>query len=111
MGSSGEDKSVVVVEELVEVIVQMETEPSVSSMPGSDGEHRLQEKYSRTTHALAFYKHQVIDHLNPAMQAFLPRQEIRFGGTADASGHADSSIRCGHAGVVKGLIVATAPGA
>jgi hypothetical protein len=82
MGSSGNenDKPVVVVEQRVEVIVQVESELSVSSMPGSDGEHRLQEKYGRTTHALAFYKHQVIDHLNPAMQAFLARQEMMFRG-------------------------------
>ena len=49
-----------------------DTEPA-NAMPGSDGEHRLQEKYGRTTHALAFYKHQVIDHLNSAMQTFLAR--------------------------------------
>jgi uncharacterized protein len=105
MGSGGDDsdKPVVVVEQRVEVIVQVAPELSVSSMPGSDGEHRLQEKYGRTTHALAFYKHQVIDHLNPAMQAFLARQEMMFVGTADAKGHADSAFRCGHAGFVKVL--------
>ena len=74
-----------------------------TSIPGSDGEHRLQEKYGRTTHAMAFYKHQVLDHLNTAMQAFLARQEMMFVGTADAKGHADSAFRCGHAGFVKVL--------
>ena len=73
------------------------------ALPGSDGEHRLQEKYGRTTHALAFYKHQVLDHLNSAMQNFLSRQEMMFVGTADAKGHADSAFRCGHAGFVKVL--------
>ncbi len=67
MGSNGDDKLVVLIEERVEVITQVGTDPS--SMPGCDGEHRLQEKYGKTTHAMAFYKHQVLDHLNSAMQA------------------------------------------
>ena len=97
MGSSGNEseRTVVLVEERVEVI-QVAKASSDFSMPGSDGEHRLQEKYGRTTHALAFYKHQVLDHLNSAMQAFLARQELMFVGTADAKGHADSAFRCGH---------------
>ncbi len=39
----------------------------------SPGERSLQAKYGKTTHALAFYKHQVIDHLNDAMRAFIGR--------------------------------------
>ncbi len=103
MGSSGNENEgpVVLVEERVEVIIQAGVEPS--AMPGSDGEHRLQEKYGQTTHAMAFYKHQVLDHLNSAMQAFLARQEMMFVSTADAKGNADSSFRCGHAGFVKVL--------
>ena len=101
MGSNGDDKVVVLVEERVEVIAEVATDPS--SMPGCDGEHRLQEKYGRTTHAMAFYKHQVLNHLNSAMQAFIARQEMMFVGTADAKGNADSSFRCGHAGFVKVL--------
>ena len=101
MGSDGDDKVVVVIEERVEVIVQVETDQS--STPGCDGEHRLQEKYGRTTHAMAFYKHQVLNHLNSAMQAFLARQEMMFVGTADGQGNADSAFRCGHAGFVKVL--------
>ena len=101
MGSNGDDKLVVLVEERVEVIAQVEPDPS--SLPGCDGEHRLQEKYGKTTHAMAFYKHQVLDHLNSAMRTFLARQEMMFVGTADAKGNADSSFRCGHAGFVKVL--------
>ncbi len=97
MGSNRDDRPAVVVEERVEVIAQVVTDPT--SIPGSDGEHRLQEKYGRTTHAMAFYKHQVLDHLNTAMQAFLARQEMMFVGTADAKGNADSAFRCGHAGL------------
>jgi len=73
------------------------------SLPGSDGEHHLQEKYGKTTHAIAFYQHQVIDHLNSAMRAFLQRQEMMFVATSDAKGESDSSFRAGHAGFVKAL--------
>src|SRR5579859_2322923 len=105
MGLNGNEDSklVVSVEERVEVTIQPATEPPDFSIPGSDGEHRLQQKYGRTTHAMAFYKHQVLDHLNTAMQTFLARQEMMFVGTADAKGHADSAFRCGHAGFVKVL--------
>ena len=105
MGSNGneDNKLVVSIEERVEVIIHTAAEPSEFPISGSDGEHRLQEKYGRTTHALAFYKHQVLDHLNPAMQNFLGRQEMMFVGTADAKGNADSAFRCGHAGFVKVL--------
>jgi predicted pyridoxine 5'-phosphate oxidase superfamily flavin-nucleotide-binding protein len=90
MGSSESDKSTGVITD-------------GAAMPGSDGEHRLQEKYGKTTHAMAFYKHQVIDHLNSAMQAFLARQEMMYVGSADAKGNADCAFRCGHAGFVKVL--------
>jgi predicted pyridoxine 5'-phosphate oxidase superfamily flavin-nucleotide-binding protein len=72
-------------------------------LPGSDGDHRLQEKYGKTTHARAFYQHQVLNHLNSAMRAFLARQEMMFVATSDAKGEADSSFRAGHPGSVKVL--------
>jgi predicted pyridoxine 5'-phosphate oxidase superfamily flavin-nucleotide-binding protein len=96
MSSSGDDKLLVRIEERVEEVVQ-------GALPGSDGEHRLQQKYGKTTHAIAFYRHQVLDHLNSAMQAFLARQEMMFVGTADSKGQADSAFRCGHPGFVKVL--------
>jgi predicted pyridoxine 5'-phosphate oxidase superfamily flavin-nucleotide-binding protein len=99
MGSN--DEKVVVVEERVEAVIVVEA--AGARMPGSDGEHQLQQKYGKTTHAMAFYKHQVIDHLNSTMQAFLARQEMMFVATADAKGNADSAFRCGHAGFVKVL--------
>jgi NAD(P)H-dependent nitrite reductase large subunit len=70
-------------------------------LPGSDAEHELQAKYGKSLQALAFYKRQVIDHLNSTMQAFIARQEMMFVGTADAGGHADASFRAGHPGFVK----------
>ena len=92
-----EEKQIIRIEERTEVIV------AGDALPGSDGEHRLQEKYGKTTHALAFYRHQVINHLNSAMRAFLARQEMMFVATSDAKGECDSSFRAGHAGFVKVL--------
>jgi hypothetical protein len=41
----------------IEVQERIELTVSASiALPGSDGEHRLQQKYGKTTHALAFYK-------------------------------------------------------
>jgi uncharacterized protein len=54
-------------------------------------------------HARAFYRHQVLDHLNAAMRAFVARQEMMFVATSDAKGEADSSFRAGHPGFVKVL--------
>jgi predicted pyridoxine 5'-phosphate oxidase superfamily flavin-nucleotide-binding protein/bacterioferritin-associated ferredoxin len=74
-----------------------------SSLPGSEGEHELQRKYHTDLQAMAFYKHQMLDHLNSAMRAFVARQEMMFVGTADARGHAHTSFRAGPAGFVKVL--------
>jgi predicted pyridoxine 5'-phosphate oxidase superfamily flavin-nucleotide-binding protein len=93
-----DEKPIIRIEEQVVAIVA-----DAEVLPGCDGEHRLQEKYGKTTHALAFYRHQVLDHLNSAMQAFLARQEMMFVATADAKGETDSSFRAGHAGFVKAL--------
>jgi NADPH-dependent 2,4-dienoyl-CoA reductase/sulfur reductase-like enzyme/predicted pyridoxine 5'-phosphate oxidase superfamily flavin-nucleotide-binding protein len=79
------------------------TTQALKELPGSDGEHRLQQKYGTTVQALAFYKHRMLTHLNPAMQAFIARQEMVFVATADRKGHAHSSFRAGHAGFVKVL--------
>jgi NAD(P)H-dependent nitrite reductase large subunit len=79
------------------------SEESEEALPGSEGEHELQQKYGKGLQALAFYKHRVLDHLNPAMQEFIVRQEMMFVGTADRNGNADSSFRAGHANFVKVL--------
>jgi predicted pyridoxine 5'-phosphate oxidase superfamily flavin-nucleotide-binding protein len=63
----------------------------------------LQAKYGKSLQALAFYKRQVLDHLNSAMQAFIARQEMMFVATADAKGHADASFRAGRPNFVKVL--------
>ena len=69
-------------------------------MPGSTGEHRLQELLGTTTRARAFYDHQVLDHLNDRMQEFVRRMAMVFVATADAGGEADCSFRAGPPGFV-----------
>ena len=70
-------------------------------LPGSDGEHELQEAYSTSARAEAFYRNQVLDYLNSHMQAFIRRQEMFFVGTADRHGEADVSFRAGVSGFVR----------
>jgi hypothetical protein len=72
-------------------------------LPGSHGEHELQERCNTTPRANAFYRHQVLDYLNPLMQAFVAKQEMMFVGTADKHGEADASFRAGLAGFVRVL--------
>jgi NAD(P)H-nitrite reductase large subunit/predicted pyridoxine 5'-phosphate oxidase superfamily flavin-nucleotide-binding protein len=76
---------------------------SDEELPGSEGEHALQVTYGTSLQALAFYKHRVLEHLNPAMREFIARQEMMFVGTADRHGNADASFRAGHANFVKVL--------
>src|SRR6478672_4503504 len=69
-------------------------------MPGSCGEHDLQERYGTRSRAEAFYKHQVLRYLNPQMRTFIARQEMFFLSTADGHGECDVSFRAGEAGFV-----------
>jgi predicted pyridoxine 5'-phosphate oxidase superfamily flavin-nucleotide-binding protein len=73
------------------------------TLPGSDGEHELQEKYNTAPRAQGFYRHQVLDYLNPTMLAFVSKQEMMFVGTADKHGEADTSFRAGLPGFVRVL--------
>jgi len=80
-----------------------ETLPSgeeIMASPGSRGEHELQERFGTTKRALAFYNNQVLDYLNPLMQALVARQEMLFIATADAHGECDCSFRAGLPGFV-----------
>jgi uncharacterized protein len=72
-------------------------------MPGSIGEHRLQQRYGTVPRARGFYDHQVLDHLNDHMQTFIGRMEMAFVATADGSGEADCSFRAGPPGFVRAL--------
>ena len=73
------------------------------ALPGSDGEHELQEKHNTASRANAFYRHQLLGYLNPLMQAFVTKQEMMFVGTADRNGEADTSFRAGLAGFIRVL--------
>jgi uncharacterized protein len=71
-----------------------------STMPGSRGEHDLQERYGTRARAEAFYKKQMLGYLNPEMRTFIARQEMFFLATADGHGECDVSFRAGEAGLV-----------
>ena len=77
--------------------------PEAVALPGSNGEHELQEKCNTSSRANAFYRHQVLNYLNPLMQAFVTKQEMMFVGTADSHGEADTSFRAGLAGFIRVL--------
>lgn len=72
-------------------------------MPGSIGEHLLQERYGTAPRARGFYNHQMLDHLNDEMREFVGRMEMVFVATADGSGEADCSFRAGPPGFVSVL--------
>ncbi|GAA0614601.1 pyridoxamine 5'-phosphate oxidase family protein [Sporichthya brevicatena] len=74
-----------------------------SRLPGSDGEHAVQERWDAVDRARSFYDRQMLDHLNEAMREFIARQEMVFIATADARGECDSSFRAGEAGFVVAL--------
>jgi uncharacterized protein len=72
-------------------------------LPGSDGEHKLQERCNTTPRAHAFYRNQILGYLNPLMRAFVAKQEMMFVGTADRHGETDASFRAGLAGFIRVL--------
>ncbi len=71
-----------------------------SSLPGSDGEHQMQEHFQTQDKAEDFYDRQMLDYLAPHMQSFIKEQEMVFISTSDAHGECDSSFRSGEAGFV-----------
>ena len=72
-------------------------------LPGSAGEHRMQERWDAADRARSFYDKQMIDHLNPRMREFLARQQMMFVSTADGRGECDCSFRSGEPGFVQVL--------
>ena len=74
-----------------------------SLLPGSDGEHRLQEKYGSKDRALSFYDRQVLDYLAPVMREFIARQEFLFVATADRHGECDCTSKLGEPGFIRVL--------
>ena len=76
---------------------------SVTLLPGSEGEHYLQQKYGTTQRALRFYDKQVLNYLSPVMKEFIARQEVLFIATSDKHGECDCSFRFGKPGFVRPL--------
>jgi predicted pyridoxine 5'-phosphate oxidase superfamily flavin-nucleotide-binding protein len=70
------------------------------SLPGSDGEHQMQDQWDSVDRARGFYERQVLDHLNQHMREFLTRQQMMFVSTSDARGECDCSFRAGEPGFV-----------
>jgi predicted pyridoxine 5'-phosphate oxidase superfamily flavin-nucleotide-binding protein/predicted enzyme related to lactoylglutathione lyase len=86
--------------------VPTESEPNLTQhdqsnrLPGSNGEHLLQERFGTTNRALSFYNKQMLDYLNELMQTFISEQEMMFIATADGHGECDCSFRAGPPGFV-----------
>ena len=74
--------------------------PKQSSLPGSEGEHQMQEYFQTQDKAKDFYDRQMLDYLAPHMQSFIKEQEMVFISSSDAQGECDSSFRSGEAGFV-----------
>ena len=74
-----------------------------AALPGSTGEHLLQERYGTSARACAFYDKQMLDHLNEVMRDFIAHQEMLFIATADGQGDCDASFRAGPPGLVRVL--------
>ncbi len=70
------------------------------SLPGSAGEHQLQQQFDSEKRALAFYNKQVLDRLAPLMQTFVEQQQWLFIATADQHGECDCSFRAGDPGFI-----------
>lgn len=71
-----------------------------SLQPGSEGEHKMQEKFDTQKQAQSFYDRQMLDHLAPLMKDFIVNQEMVFISTADKHGECDCSLRTGDKGFI-----------
>lgn len=76
---------------------------NTDDLPGSDGEHDLQEQFDSKERALKFYENAVHDHLNDMMQRFVDERIMFFLSTADGDGETDCSPRIGPRGFVNVL--------
>jgi predicted pyridoxine 5'-phosphate oxidase superfamily flavin-nucleotide-binding protein/truncated hemoglobin YjbI len=72
-------------------------------LPGSEGEHFLQQKYGTSQRALRFYDKQVLNYLSPVMKEFIANMEVLFIATSDKHGECDCSFRFGRPGFVRAL--------
>ena len=72
-------------------------------LPGSAGEHKLQEKYDSKSRAINFYEKQMLNYLAPRMKEFIARQEFLFVATADRHGECDCTSKFGKPGFIRVL--------
>ncbi len=77
------------------------TDSGKGSLPGSDGEHDLQDRFETTGRALSFYENAMHDRLNDVMRSFIAERILFFLSTADENGHTDCSPRLGPQGFVR----------
>jgi truncated hemoglobin YjbI len=86
---------------------ELSTEPEElrkpSLLPGSGGEHKLQEKYGSKARAINFYEKQMLSYLAPVMKEFIARQEFLFIATADRHGECDCTSKFGKPGFIRVL--------
>jgi predicted pyridoxine 5'-phosphate oxidase superfamily flavin-nucleotide-binding protein len=82
---------------------QFQSSAPLTLLPGSEGEHFLQQKYGTTQRALRFYDKQVLSYISPVMKEFIIKQEILFIATSDKHGDCDCSFRFGKPGFVRVL--------
>jgi uncharacterized protein len=78
-----------------------EQESGSGYLPGSEGEHILQEQLGTSPRAKQFYDKQVADYLTPVMTEFIGRMEMAFVATSDPAGECDCSFRAGAPGFVR----------
>jgi hypothetical protein len=78
-----------------------EQESGSGYLPGSEGEHILQEQLGTSQRAKQFYDKQVADYLTPVMTEFIGRMEMAFVATSDPAGECDCSFRAGAPGFVR----------
>jgi truncated hemoglobin YjbI/predicted pyridoxine 5'-phosphate oxidase superfamily flavin-nucleotide-binding protein len=74
-----------------------------SLLPGSDGEHKIQDKYDSKSRAINFYEKQMLSYLAPRMKEFIARQEFLFVATADRHGECDCTSKFGKPGFIRVL--------
>jgi predicted pyridoxine 5'-phosphate oxidase superfamily flavin-nucleotide-binding protein/tRNA A37 methylthiotransferase MiaB len=105
--AGGPEESLAIVRALVQrglvVLVDRRARDEGGTMPGSRGEHELQERRRTVGRAYAFYNNQMLDHVNWAMRDFIARQAMFFIGSADRHGNCDCSIRSGPQGLMRVL--------
>jgi truncated hemoglobin YjbI len=103
-GNKGDDRLKVAPDVATPDIPATSEEPKKPTLlPGSDGEHKIQEKYDSKSRAINFYEKQMLSYLAPRMKEFIARQEFLFVATADRHGECDCTSKFGKPGFIRVL--------